>query len=110
MPASHRRCSTPPQQIGGALGLAGLATLSTRAANNELPDAGGSFFHGIASGDGVLVQRAAAALTHGYTTAFAGAGFLLLAGLVVAVTTINAKRQSAPTGEATPVQEPAATA
>ena len=98
------------QQIGGALGLSVLATLSTTAANNALPDAAQVFFTARAAGDPGLLARAADALTQGYGAAFLGGCALLLVALLVALVGLNAKRQSAPTGEATPVQEPAATA
>ncbi|GAA4736789.1 MFS transporter [Phytohabitans rumicis] len=81
------------QQIGGAVGLAVLATVSTSAADDKLSRADAAFFQGIATGDMSLVQRAADALTHGYTVAFtAAAGFLLVA-LIITVTAINAARQ-----------------
>jgi len=89
------------QQIGGAVGLAILATVSTCAADNQLPRADAAFFQGLATGDMSLVQRAADALTHGYTVAFtAAAGFLLVA-LVITVVAINAPRQKQ-TGDPAP--------
>ncbi|NGO69684.1 MFS transporter [Streptomyces boncukensis] len=61
------------QQIGGALGLAVLSTVSTSAADGRMPGPG--------------------ALTHGYTRAFLAAAVVFAAGLAVAVTAVNAKRQ-----------------
>ena len=81
------------QQIGGAVGLAVLATVSTSAADDKLPHADVAFFRGLASGDQPLIQRAADALSHGYTVAFASAVGFLLAALVITVTTLNASPQ-----------------
>ncbi|MFI7190075.1 MFS transporter [Nocardia nova] len=79
------------QQIGGAIGLAVLATVSTRAADSVLPDADIAFYRGLGTGDGNLVQRAAEALTHGYTAAFTTAGILLLVAMVIAVVAVNGR-------------------
>ncbi|MEU0784493.1 MFS transporter [Streptomyces sp. NPDC006173] len=81
------------QQIGGALGLAVLSTVSTSAADDRLPGAAGALYRGLATHDAGLVSAAAAALTHGYTTAFAAAAALFLAGLVVTALAITAGRQ-----------------
>jgi hypothetical protein len=81
------------QQIGGALGLAVLSAISTSAADGRLPDAATAFHRGLATGDSGLVGRAGEALTHGYTTAFAAAGVMFLAGLAVTAPAVNAKRQ-----------------
>lgn len=81
------------QQIGGALGLAVLSTIATATADDKLPDAARSLYRGLATNDFALVQRAGAALTHGYTMAFAAAAIMFLAALAVTMTTINARRQ-----------------
>ncbi|MFF2377663.1 MFS transporter [Streptomyces xiamenensis] len=81
------------QQIGGALGLAVLATLSASAANGELPGAASALYRGLATQDVALVERAGAALTHGYTVAFVAAGGMFLAGLAVTVFAVTAGRQ-----------------
>ncbi|GAA2738430.1 MFS transporter [Actinocorallia aurantiaca] len=81
------------QQIGGALGLAALSTISATVANDRLPDASESFFKAAALGDAPLLQKAAEALTHGYTTAFLVATTLFVAALVIAVAAINTPRQ-----------------
>ncbi|MDG4800113.1 MFS transporter [Micromonospora sp. WMMD980] len=81
------------QQIGGAVGLAVLATLSTSAADDQLPHADGAFFQGVATGDRGLIQQASDALTHGYTVAFAAASGLLIIALVITLTALNAKAQ-----------------
>jgi hypothetical protein len=75
------------QQIGAALGLAVLTTVSTAAADEKLPDAAQVLQQGMAGDDAGAVRRAAEALAHGYTTGFlAGAGLLLAAAVLVAVT------------------------
>jgi EmrB/QacA subfamily drug resistance transporter len=81
------------QQVGGALGLAVMSTISTSAADGRLPDAASALYRGLATGDAALVARAGEALTHGYTMAFAAAAVLFLAGLAVAVTAVTAGRQ-----------------
>jgi hypothetical protein len=87
------------QQIGAALGLAVLATISTSAANERLPDAARVLQEGLASNDAGVVATASAALSHGYTMGFfAGAGMLLIAAVVViaAVTTRRTQGAAAP--------------
>lgn len=81
------------QQIGGALGLAVLTTIATSAANDKLPEAASSLYRGLATKDSGLVGRAAEALTHGYTMAFATASVMFLAGLAITALAINAGRQ-----------------
>ncbi|MCM2389018.1 MFS transporter [Streptomyces albipurpureus] len=81
------------QQVGGALGLAVLTTVSTAAADDRVPDAAGSLYRAMAQGDQTLLGQAADALTHGYTVAFMVAAALFVAGLVITVTMINAGRQ-----------------
>ncbi|MFD9717834.1 MFS transporter [Streptomyces sp. NPDC059076] len=81
------------QQVGGALGLAVLTTVSTVAADDRLPDAAGSLYRGAAEGDQALLARAADALTHGYTTAFTVGAALFVVALVITLTMINAGRQ-----------------
>ncbi|CAM2791872.1 MFS transporter [Prescottella defluvii] len=88
------------QQIGGAMGLAILSTVATATANDSLPDADHAYFQAVATGDGALLERAADALTSGFTAAFAGAAVLLIVGVVVTFTAINAR---AATGEKPPV-------
>ncbi|MFD7477634.1 MFS transporter [Streptomyces sp. NPDC059837] len=81
------------QQIGGALGLAVLSTISTSAADDKLPEAAGSLYQGLASKDFALVAKAGDALTHGYTMAFVAAAVMFLAGLVVTAFAIDAGKQ-----------------
>ncbi|MFJ9245146.1 MFS transporter [Streptomyces sp. NPDC101776] len=88
------------QQIGGALGLAVLSTISTSAANDKLPDAASSFFRGRATRDLPLVAKASEALTHGYTMAFIASGAMFLGGLAVTFLAMNAGRQEHTEGTA----------
>ncbi|WP_221348547.1 MFS transporter [Streptomyces beigongshangae] len=81
------------QQIGGALGLAFLSTISTSTADDRLPDAASHLHRGLATGDSGLVAKAGEALTDGYTMAFAAASVMFLAGLVVTAFAVNAGRQ-----------------
>ncbi|MGW1786911.1 MFS transporter [Streptomyces sp. NPDC002143] len=89
------------QQVGGALGLAVLTTISTSAANDRLAEAAGTFYRAVAMQDFAMVAKAGEALTHGYTTAFTVAGFLFVGGLLITLFAVNAKKQehgeSAPT-------------
>src|SRR5688572_27301084 len=91
------------QQIGAALGLAILTTVSITAASSQIAGASGAFGHAPA-GDipGVLTVEA---LTHGYTSAFlAGSGLLVLAGAIVfsAVNTRRTQNSPAELPEVTP--------
>ncbi|MET7905723.1 MFS transporter [Streptomyces sp. NPDC005355] len=88
------------QQIGGALGLAVLSTISTSAADDKLPEAAATLYRGLATKDFALVVRAGEALTHGYTMAFAAAACMFLVGLTVTALAINAKKQQPTEGTA----------
>ncbi|MDH6590033.1 EmrB/QacA subfamily drug resistance transporter [Streptomyces sp. SAI-133] len=81
------------QQVGGALGLAVLSTISTTAANDKLPQAAETFYKAVGMKDFALARQAAEALTHGYTTAFTVAAVLFVAGLLITVIAMNAKKQ-----------------
>ncbi|MFE9998179.1 hypothetical protein [Streptomyces avermitilis] len=81
------------RQIGGALGLAVLSTVSTSAADDKLPEAAGALYRGLAVKDSALVAEAGDALTHGYTMAFAAAVGMFLAGLAVTALAVNAGKQ-----------------
>jgi len=78
------------QQVGGALGLAVLATLSTSRTNHLLADG----------------ESSASALTGGYHLAFAIAAGLVVAAIVVAATVLRGERavavQDAPAAEDLP--------
>ncbi|WP_328508969.1 DHA2 family efflux MFS transporter permease subunit [Streptomyces mirabilis] len=88
------------QQIGGALGLAILSTISTSAADDKLPRAAGSLYRGLATNDFALVAKAGDAVTHGYTMAFVAAAAMFVAGLLVTGVAINAGRQQHTEGAA----------
>ena len=76
-------------QVGGALGLAVLATLSATRSDNLIAD-------GVAK---------ASALTSGYHLAFLVGAALVVAGLVVAITVLKPESQAQPAEE--PSREPA---
>ncbi|MGW3106374.1 MFS transporter [Streptomyces sp. NPDC001100] len=88
------------QQIGGALGLAVLSTISTSAADDKLPEAASRLYRGLATKDFRLVSKASEALTHGYTTAFVGAGALFLVGAAVTALAMNSGKQEHAEGAA----------
>ena len=79
-----------------------IVATSRNSALVKLPHADVAFFRGLASGDQPLIQRAADALSHGYTVAFASAVGFLLAALVITITTLNASPQQR-TEDAAPV-------
>jgi predicted MFS family arabinose efflux permease len=79
------------QQIGAALGLAVLTTVSTAAADQELPGATRVLQQGLAGGDTGAVARAGEAMAHGYTTAFLAGGGLLLAAAVLVAATVTTR-------------------
>ncbi|MFD4600861.1 MFS transporter [Streptomyces sp. NPDC058464] len=81
------------QQIGGALGLAVLSTLSTNAADDRLPNAAATLYQGLATRNQILIAKAGDALTHGYTMAFAATAVMFLAALAVTTTAIDMKKQ-----------------
>jgi predicted MFS family arabinose efflux permease len=71
------------QQVGGALGLAILSTISVDAFKSKLAS-----FSGASQGT-VSRQAANIATTHGYTTAFQVGAFIALAGLLISVIVIR---------------------
>jgi hypothetical protein len=77
------------QQIGAAIGLAILTTISATAAATRLPDPAAALNSGLADGNDDLVTRAEQALSHGYTTAYLAAAVLLL--VAAAITTVTAR-------------------
>ncbi|MEU1709178.1 MFS transporter [Streptomyces sp. NPDC005706] len=89
------------QQIGGALGIAGLAMLAATVADTRLPRAGLVYLDAVDRGDTALVARAQDAMTYGYTRALAGgAGVFLTGALIMAFVVTSGKREkpSNPTG------------
>jgi hypothetical protein len=86
------------QQLGAALGVSVLATISTSAANGRLPEAARILQESLAGSDAGVVARASEALTHGYTTAFlAGAGMLMAAAVIVTAA-VNTRRTQGAAG------------
>jgi EmrB/QacA subfamily drug resistance transporter len=82
------------QQIGAALGLAVLTTVSTAAADEQLPGAARALQQGLADDDASAVAAAGQALAHGYTTGFlAGAGLMAAAAVLVAVSVTTRSTQ-----------------
>ncbi|HEY7768468.1 MFS transporter [Longimicrobium sp.] len=83
------------QQLGAALGVAVLGTISTVAANSRFEGAGR-----ILQDRGVGAEataRASDAMTHGFAAAFmAGAGMLVIAALVVGTTVTTRRAEAAP--------------
>ena len=79
------------QQVGGALGLAVLATVAIDATKNKLQSSGAAA-HGHVS-----TMANAVATTHGYTSAFTVASFIALAGFVISVAVIRVPRPPAAT-------------
>ncbi|MFM9706310.1 MFS transporter [Streptomyces galilaeus] len=88
------------QQVGGALGLAALSTISTSAADDRLPDAAANLYRAMGAKDFPLLAKAGEALTHGYTMAFVAAAVMFLAGLVVTFVAVNAGKQQHTEGAA----------
>ena len=81
------------QQLGAALGVAVLATISTAVANGRLPEAGRVLQEGLLASDAGLVANASQALTQGYTTAFLAGAALLVAAAAIPALAVNAPRQ-----------------
>jgi EmrB/QacA subfamily drug resistance transporter len=92
------------QQVGGTLGLAVLATIAVNATTARFPEAGAinaakqaadAGVPGVTAPDPAALQRAAEAVTHGYTVAFGVGLVLFLVALVMTVTLVNAPKQQA---------------
>jgi hypothetical protein len=84
------------QQIGAALGLAMLTTISLSAVNARLPGAAMALQDGFDANDAGAVARAGEALTYGDTKAFlTGAGMLLIAAIVVIAAVTTRRTQGA---------------
>jgi hypothetical protein len=93
------------QQVGGSLGLAALASISTTVADNRFPHADVALFQAARTHDVPLLTKAANALTSGYTAAFLTASILMAAGLVILLLTVKARKQEQPAPQVEP--EPA---
>ncbi|HEY5835067.1 MFS transporter [Streptomyces sp.] len=86
------------QQLGGALGLAVLGTVAASATRDRLASA--SAHHAGAS----PVRLAQQAMTHGYSTAFQIAGWVLVAAFLVSVTAVSMSAEdTAAAGSTVPV-------
>jgi len=84
------------QQVGGALGLAILSTISIDAFRSKLS--------GLSASHGPLTRQAVnIATTHGYTTAFQVGAFIAFAGLLISAVVIRAPKELASTAEPVPV-------
>jgi EmrB/QacA subfamily drug resistance transporter len=81
------------QQIGAAIGLAVLTTISTTGAATRLPDAATALHQARMGGDDDLAARAAQALSHGYTGAYLAAAVLLAVAAVITAVAVNTGRQ-----------------
>jgi len=77
------------QQVGGALGLAVLATLSSRRSDGLIADG----------------ESTAAALTDGYQLAFVVGAALVLAAIALALAVLRPAAVAAEAGEAAPERE-----
>jgi hypothetical protein len=80
------------QQIGAALDLAIFTTVAVSSSHKRLPDAA-LVLQQASSQD--LVAKAADALSHGYTAAFATGATMLLAAAIVAAVAVNTTRTQA---------------
>jgi EmrB/QacA subfamily drug resistance transporter len=80
------------QQIGAALGLAIFTTVAVSSSQERLPDAALVLEQANSQAQ---VAQAAAALSHGYTTAFATGAAMLLAAAIVAAVAVNTRRTQA---------------
>jgi EmrB/QacA subfamily drug resistance transporter len=78
------------QQIGAALGLALLTTISVTATNEQMPEAATVIQKGS---DAAILAKASEALTYGYTSAFAVGALVLLVAALVAVVAVNTKQK-----------------
>jgi EmrB/QacA subfamily drug resistance transporter len=81
------------QQIGVAIGLAIVSTVSVTATAARLPDALGALHRGRSAGDSTLVAAASDALVHGYSTALVVGALVLAAAAVITGLLVNAPRQ-----------------
>ncbi|MGP3925217.1 MFS transporter [Streptomyces sp. 8N616] len=82
------------QQVGGAVGLATLATLSNAVANQRLPDADEVYFTGLRTRDFTLVERAVDAMTHGYAWGFIGSALVFAVGVLIGAVVIDAGKRN----------------
>ncbi|WP_229075124.1 MFS transporter [Actinoplanes sp. DH11] len=88
------------QQIGAAIGLAVLTTVSATAAATQLPGAATALHTARAGGDDDLVARAQQALSHGYTTAYLAAAALLVVAAAITAVGVNTRHRQRSSAEA----------
>lgn len=81
------------QQIGVALGLAALSTVSVTVTQSQVPDALNVLRQGRMIGDQNLVTTASDALVHGYGTGLLAGALVLAAAAVITTLVVNAQRQ-----------------
>lgn len=81
------------QQIGAALGVSLLGTISTLTANRLVPQANLVLQQGLASGEKSFIAEASRALTQGYTASFLVAAVLLIIAAVVVAVVINTQQK-----------------
>lgn len=81
------------QQIGVALGLAVLSTISVSLTARKLPDALTALYLAREAGDSEMVQTASNALISGYGLALAASGVALVIAAVIAAAFVNVRRE-----------------
>jgi hypothetical protein len=81
------------QQLGAALGLAVLTTVSITAASTRLPDAVTALNEGVTAGDTSLITTAEQALSHGYATGYLAAAVILFVAAAIAALLVNTPGQ-----------------
>jgi predicted MFS family arabinose efflux permease len=91
------------QQIGVALGLAVLSTVSVTLTAGRSPNALATLYEGRAAGDQSLVYSATDALVYGYTTALAVSSLFLVAAAILTAVAVNARRPAPEPVAAAPV-------
>jgi EmrB/QacA subfamily drug resistance transporter len=85
------------QQIGAALGLVVLTTISVSAANGRLPGVARVLQDGLTANDTDAMARASEALSHGYASGFLAAAGLLVAAAIIVMAAVNAEGPSGAT-------------
>jgi hypothetical protein len=80
------------QQIGVALGLALLSTISVVAATRRLPEALTVLYRGREASNTETVRLASDALIQGYGLALTASGIALILAAMITVMLVNAKR------------------
>lgn len=83
------------QQIGVALGLAVLSSVSVTATAGRMPDALVGLYDAREAADAELVASATSALSHGYGLGLMTAALALLTAAAIVALLINAKRDQA---------------